>query len=761
MTVLCKENTEGNRKMKCSRCGKENSDYVDFCVHCGEPTSKYICDLVHRAQSKEQQALSEIYSSTYSTVYRVINTLIKEDTVYDILQDTYVKAFTSIEQLQNPEKLLPWLKMIATNKSKDWLKKKKPLFFTEMDSTEETDGISFEEAIEDERKENHPEIVIDENEVSRIVKIILDQLPEDQRLVIGMYYYEEISVKDIATALEVSENTVKSRLVYGRKKIKESVLELEKQGTKLYTLAPIPFFLLLLEKTEKVSAAQPDAAMLKQILKVYTKKMINTGAKAANPVSEPEIRMTDSTVPKAASKGVRMAAGKAVKHATVKTVAYILAGACAVGGITYGVFRYTGKRPFYKENIQAEQITEETEKQPKLSITPLAGLDLTPTEKPAATPEPTMDPEEESRKKREREIAEVAGKEEEIYRSFYEKYIQDEELKVVPAVYQTNFDDTTGLEKDLLLGACMKDFGGDGLQELLLIRTKSKADDSQIPVRALWLQLYTIKDNQAVLSSEMEVPNSDLNSGVPNDIEEIGMVEKESVVYLYRYGMYHPGAGAGEYMNLVVRTTDMELQREYELDLYDPAEGGWYFLDGEQVLAGDNPWEDREKIENTLKKYDMDLEQELTIPCILKFTRMTPYSDNLRKDTFNVQNCFEAYEAVEELSDDMGEGIQDIQGTWYTNGSAPYNLRMVFTGKHLDVYSPHTGEVWYTAEVTDVVPTDYGYFFRMEMNEGNIYGYRLDTEYPDQLTFVDNGDPYSMDGYSGSDSLRRTQFEED
>ena len=728
--------------MKCSRCGKENSDYVDFCVHCGEPTSKYICDLVHRAQSKEQQALSEIYSSTYSTVYRVIKTLIKEDTVYDILQDTYVKAFTSIEQLQNPEKLLPWLKMIATNKSKDWLKKKKPLFFTEMDSTEETDGISFEEAIEDERKENHPEIVIDENEVSRIVKIILDQLPEDQRLVIGMYYYEEISVKDIATALEVSENTVKSRLVYGRKKIKESVLELEKQGTKLYTLAPIPFFLLLLEKTEKVSAAQPDAAMLKQILKVYTEKMINTGAKAANPVSEPEIRMTDSTVPKAASKGVRMAAGKAVKHATVKTVAYILAGACAVGGITYGVFRYTGKRPFYKENIQAEQIMEETEKQPKLSITPLAGLDLTPTEKPAATPEPTMDPEEEICKKREREIAEVAGKEEEIYRSFYEKYIQDEELKVVPAVYQTNFDDTTGLEKDLLLGACMKDFGGDGLQELLLIRTKSKADDSQIPVRALWLQLYTIKDNQAVLSSEMEVPNSDLNSGVPNDIEEIGMVEKESVVYLYRYGMYHPGAGAGEYMNLVVRTTDMELQREYELDLYDP-------------------WEDREKIENTLKKYDMDLEQELTIPCILKFTRMTPYSDNLRKDTFNVQNCFEAYEAVEELSDDMGEGIQDIQGTWYTNGSAPYNLRMVFTGKHLDVYSPHTGEVWYTAEVTDVVPTDYGYFFRMEMNEGNIYGYRLDTEYPDQLTFVDNGDPYSMDGYSGSDSLRRTQFEED
>ncbi len=77
---------------------------------------------------------------------------------------------------------------------------------------------------------------------------ILDHLPEDQRVVIGMFYYEEMSVKDIAQTLGVSENTVKSRLSYGRKKIKEQVMDLEKRGTKLFRCCTFVFFLYLLGK---------------------------------------------------------------------------------------------------------------------------------------------------------------------------------------------------------------------------------------------------------------------------------------------------------------------------------------------------------------------------------------------------------------------------------------------------------------------------------------------------------------------------------
>jgi len=61
-----------------------------------------------------------------------------------------------------------------------------------------------------------------------------------------MFYIEQMSVKNIAEVTGVSENTVKSRLKYGRKNIEEKVLELERKGTKLYGITPFPFFLYFL-----------------------------------------------------------------------------------------------------------------------------------------------------------------------------------------------------------------------------------------------------------------------------------------------------------------------------------------------------------------------------------------------------------------------------------------------------------------------------------------------------------------------------------
>ena len=61
-----------------------------------------------------------------------------------------------------------------------------------------------------------------------------------------MYYLEEQSVRNIAEALECSENTVKSRLNYGRKNLKYKAEEMNKKGYKLYSIAPLPLLLYLL-----------------------------------------------------------------------------------------------------------------------------------------------------------------------------------------------------------------------------------------------------------------------------------------------------------------------------------------------------------------------------------------------------------------------------------------------------------------------------------------------------------------------------------
>ena len=111
--------------MRCNKCGHENEENVRFCIYCGNKFEKEKKSLLERAKNKDQYALAEIYSQSCSAVYRVIRVLVKdEDTVNDLVQDTYVKAFTRLEQLQDEEKLLPWLKMIATNTAKIFLLKK-------------------------------------------------------------------------------------------------------------------------------------------------------------------------------------------------------------------------------------------------------------------------------------------------------------------------------------------------------------------------------------------------------------------------------------------------------------------------------------------------------------------------------------------------------------------------------------------------------------------------------------------------------------
>ena len=311
--------------MRCSKCGSEIPDHANFCRNCGSPTRNNLTWLVQRARANDQQALAEIYEISSPAVYKAIRVLIKdEDTVYDILQDTYVKAFTRLDQLQDAEKLIPWLKMIANNRAKDWLKKSKPVFFTDISGTEEEDNVSFEESIEDVRSDMNPEMSMDEKEVRRLVMEILDQLPEDQRIVIGMFYYEEMPVKDIAAALEVSENTVKSRLSYGRKKIKEQVLDLEKHGTKLYNVAPFVFFLYLLRRVDSVSAEPLDPDALQGILNSCSGGISGKQLHGENPIQTVIYKMAKMFREEPVQKAVRVTPGIAQMHTEIMETAGVI-----------------------------------------------------------------------------------------------------------------------------------------------------------------------------------------------------------------------------------------------------------------------------------------------------------------------------------------------------------------------------------------------------------------------------------------------------
>lgn len=318
--------------MKCYKCRTEVSAGAKFCSKCGAEQG-FSEELMKRAADGEQEAVTELYSRTYNNAYFTVKALIKdEDTVLDIIQDSYVKAFKNLNQLKEADKFRAWIKRICHNQAVDYLRKTKPVMFSVLSADEER-AIEFE----DDRVENLPEEVMDQKETSRLIQEILNSLSDEQRLVVGMFYYEQFSVREIAKTLGVSENTVKSRLNYARKKIEERIVRLEKeQGIRLHGLAPIPF-LLWLFKSQDVQAAEIPrletfSSLQEECVRYSSKSLSASSGKA------PEALKTGLKTGTEASKAVKSGtiaaktAAAAGKGLAAKMIAGVAAAAVLGGG---------------------------------------------------------------------------------------------------------------------------------------------------------------------------------------------------------------------------------------------------------------------------------------------------------------------------------------------------------------------------------------------------------------------------------------------
>lgn len=754
--------------MRCVKCGQELPDDANFCRRCGSPTIRNMSYLVQKARENDQEALTEIYKISSPAVYKTIRVLIKdEDTVYDILQDTYVKAFTRLDQLQNPDKLIPWLKMIANNLAKDWLKKSKPVFFTDIYGGEELEDIPFEESIEDVRSELNPEMAMDQQEAKRLVMEILDHLPEDQRVVIGMFYYEEMSVKDIAQTLGVSENTVKSRLSYGRKKIKEQVMDLEKRGTKLYSVAPFVFFLYLLGKADKVSAEPMAQKALPDVMQSYFREISghtasqagaagsswgnssrNPGTGSLNPgqvgstgtppgpgLSGPGHAGSNAgewasdaahTAASTSSKAAGTITGTAAKHAGLKIAAVILAGSLGAGGITYGVVRNIDKLPFVHQQEPETQEKETAEVQKEEQVKP----EETPKATQAA--EATDKAEEKSSEKEEKKLSE-----EELYRTFYDGYVKDENLQVIQDGYVADYDFNTGYANDLLLSAAMEDFGGNGNKELLLIRTRAKEKDENSSnytdvERPLYMELYGIDDQKVTLRKELEIPDTDLNTYGDSIEEKLELRKKEGSYYLYRSGRWSPSHGASDYLDTFIKMSETDMVQECNLRWCFGATYGTCQINGRDFYTG-NKDSDMQQIENQLEVYGMNGGQELTGPYLLDFNRWADSDAQTysQRDNAILQNCFAMQSAQSAVVSPTFTPIPTIEIPQEETGVTEYYFTVLRPKYSEGSTLPWTTQVDYNAD--DDTLTFYA-TFRKSDKSSFVYDEAIEVSYG-QRTF--------------------------
>lgn len=271
-------------------------------------------NLVEQAQNGNSNAWTELFKGTKDMVYFTALKLSgNKSSAEDIVQEVYIKAIENISSLRAPEAFVVWMRTIAVNVSRNHLAKTSPTVF----GSDESDEILLNTPEVDE--DFLPAECASRRETARIIMRIIDSLPEKQRITVILYYYNEVPVAEIARMMNVSENTVKSRLNYARVQIKEQVEDLEKKGTKLR--GAVPFLGLALREAAKDYVLSQEAAV----------KIAATFTATAGTAAAATTATAAATTATTATTGGIIAKIAALPLVT-KIIAGVLGVAVAVGG---------------------------------------------------------------------------------------------------------------------------------------------------------------------------------------------------------------------------------------------------------------------------------------------------------------------------------------------------------------------------------------------------------------------------------------------
>lgn len=352
--------------------------------------------VIRRCLSGEQQAQEELVLAAQNRVYYHCKKMLKhEEDALDATQEILISMLTRLDRLQDPEAFWGWLSAMTANHCRNVLTRG----HREAQIPEDDEGNSLLDAFENLDEQSVPDKALDNDETRRMIVDLVDQLPPPQRQCVLMFYYEEMSVRDIAAALETSEGTIKSRLNYARKAIKAGVDAYAAQGIKLYSA--VPFLVYFLQKdalSGGLSASAAEALAHTVLAGAAGTAAVGTaaagtaagaagssgGAAAGTAAAAAETTAGGA----AASAGSAAAAsGGAASHALGGLLAHKaalgLAGLAVVGAVAGGAALY---QPEPEPVEETAPIVEAVEPQPIPE--PVVEPEPVPEPEPEPTPEP-------------------------------------------------------------------------------------------------------------------------------------------------------------------------------------------------------------------------------------------------------------------------------------------------------------------------------------------------------------------------------------
>ncbi|WP_198021598.1 sigma-70 family RNA polymerase sigma factor [Ruminococcus sp. NK3A76] len=168
----------------------------------------------------DKAAFEKLYQEFHEKVYFFIIRIVDSpDTAEDLTSETFTTAFEHISQLKSGESFVGWLYSIAYSKCAKHLKElSRNISNDELEYLLEAGRLNEPILLPDDYTENE--------ETKEQLKSIIDSLSPDMRAAVIMYYYDEMTIPEVAEALETNENNVSQKLYKARKRIKEKVEKL-------------------------------------------------------------------------------------------------------------------------------------------------------------------------------------------------------------------------------------------------------------------------------------------------------------------------------------------------------------------------------------------------------------------------------------------------------------------------------------------------------------------------------------------------------
>lgn len=163
---------------------------------------------------QRDQAFTSIVKKYQERLYwQIRRMVVSHQDADDVLQHVFIKAWKGLDNFREDAQLFTWLYRIAVNESLSFLEKQK-----------RTASVSFDDVSESLENKLHSESGFDENKAMWKLQLAVQQLPDKQKLVFNLRYFDELPYEEISQILDTSVGALKASYHHAVKKIEEYIL---------------------------------------------------------------------------------------------------------------------------------------------------------------------------------------------------------------------------------------------------------------------------------------------------------------------------------------------------------------------------------------------------------------------------------------------------------------------------------------------------------------------------------------------------------